>query len=199
MPGLVNETDPIALFLDARARAVAAGSPFDGTAAVLATASLDAAPSVRWVLVKEVGPEGFHVYTSYGSRKAAELEQNPRAALAMHWPEIGEQYRVEGPVERASAERSDAYFASRPRESQIGAWASPQSQPIASRDDLLARVRELEARFEGSPVPRPPEWGGFVLRPLRIERWVNGAARLHDRWVFERQGDGPWKVSRLAP
>lgn len=191
--------DPIARFLDARARAVAAGAPFDATAAVLATASPEAVPSVRFVLVKDVGPEGFFVYTSYESRKAAELERNPRAALAMHWPEIGEQFRVEGPVRRASAAQSDAYFATRPRESQLGAWASPQSQPIASREALMDRVAAIEERFGDGPVPRPPTWGGYAVVPERIEHWVNGAARLHDRWVFERGGDGLWKMQRLAP
>ncbi|MBX3273606.1 MAG: pyridoxamine 5'-phosphate oxidase [Sandaracinaceae bacterium] len=194
----MSSDDPIARFLDARSRAVAAGARLDGAAAVLATATPDGAPSVRWVLVKEAGEEGFFVYTSYESRKAAELEANPRAALAMHWPEIGEQFRVEGPVRRAPAAVSDAYFASRPRESQLGAWASPQSQPIASRAVLLERVRELEARFRDGPVPRPPSWGGYVVSPLRIEHWIEGAGRLHDRAVFERDAGG-WKMHRLAP
>ncbi|MEZ4337145.1 MAG: pyridoxamine 5'-phosphate oxidase [Sandaracinaceae bacterium] len=195
----MESPDPIARFLDARDRAVRAGAGFDGTAAVLATASPEGAPSVRWVLVKEVEPGGFFVYTSYDSRKGVELDLNPRASLAMHWPEIGEQFRIEGPVRRASAERSDAYFAGRPRDSQIGAWASPQSQPIASREALMARVDEISTRFGDEPVPRPPTWGGYVLVPERVEHWINGDARLHDRWVFERVDDGGWKMQRLAP
>jgi len=194
----VPDPDPIARFLDSRRRAVEAGAGFGGTAAVLATATPDGAPSVRWVLVKEVGEDGLCVYTNYGSRKAAELDANPRAALAMHWPEIEEQFRFEGPVVRASAERSDAYFASRPRESQLGAWASPQSEPIASREALEARLVEARDRFEGADVPRPEGWGGYLLRPERIERWVSREARLHDRWVYVRDADG-WKVQRLAP
>lgn len=198
IPPGVTHPDPLARFLDARARAIAAGAPFEGAAAVLASATPDAAPSVRWVLVKEVDADGFHVYTSYESRKARELDANPRAALAMHWPEIGEQFRIEGPVHRASGARSDAYFASRPRDSQLGAWASPQSRPIASREALLERVAEVRARFGDGPIPRPPSWGGLVVRPERIEHWIEGAARLHDRWRFERAADG-WKMERLAP
>lgn len=194
----VSDPDPIARFLDSRRRAVDAGAGFDGTAAVIATATPGGAPSVRWVLIKEVSEAGFFVYTNYGSRKAAELDANPRAALAMHWPEIEEQYRVEGPVTRATAERSDAYFASRPRDSQLGAWASPQSEPIASREALEARLEEARARFEGRAVPRPEGWGGYVVRPERVERWVSREARLHDRWVYVREGDA-WKVERLAP
>jgi len=194
----VPDPDPIARFLDSRRRAVVAGAGFDGSAAVFATATTDGAPSVRWVLVKEVSDDGFFVYTNYGSRKAVELDANPQAALAMHWPEIDEQFRVEGPVQRASPERSDAYFAARPRESQLGAWASPQSEPIESREVLETRLAEARARFEGREIPRPDGWGGYCLRPERVERWVNREARLHDRWLWVRDGDR-WKVRRLAP
>jgi len=190
--------DPIALFLECRAEAVRAGTALDGTEAVLATATREGIPSARFVLVKEVGPDGFYVYTNRESRKARELEQNPRAALCMHWPETGVQFRIEGRVERASDERSDAYFASRPRESQIGAWASAQSRPIASREELMSRFDEFARRFEGGPVPRPPFWGGYRIVPERIEYWKSGAHRLHDRFLYEREGSG-WRVTRLAP
>jgi pyridoxamine 5'-phosphate oxidase len=190
--------DPIALFLSCRADAVEAGAPMDGMIAVLATASSDGAPSARCVLVKEVGPEGFFVYTNYRSRKGTELDTNPRAALCMHWVETGIQFRIEGRVSRASRERSDAYFASRPRESQLAGWTSDQSQPLASREALLGRFAEIEARFEGRPVDRPEHWGGYRIEPERIEHWQNGAHRLHDRFLYVREGDG-WRATRLAP
>ncbi len=192
------QPDPIALFLACRAEAVAAGAAHDGTAAVLATATPDGVPSARYVLVKEAEPDGFYVYTNYGSAKARDLDANPRASLCIHWPETGVQFRVVGPVERASAERSDAYFASRPRESQLGAWASAQSTPIASREALMAAFAEAEARFADRDVPRPAHWGGYVLRPTRVEHWENGDHRLHDRLRYERDGDG-WRVTRLSP
>lgn len=190
--------DPIALFLDCRRRAVEAGAGFDGTAAVLATATADGRPSVRWVLLKEVGPDGFFVYTSYGSRKAAELDANPRAALAVHWPEIDEQFRVEGLVERAPEARSDAYHAARPRESQLAAWASEQSSPIPDRAHLEERFRQMEERFAGGDVPRPPGWGGYRIEPERIERWISRDHRLHDRFEYVRDG-AVWTRARLAP
>lgn len=190
--------DPIALFLERRAAAVDAGALFDGTKAVLATATSDGVPSARYVLVKEVGEYGFFVYTNYESRKARELDANPRASICVHWAEIDEQWRIEGTVERASAARSDAYFASRPRGSQLGAWASDQSRVIPGREVLLARLAEVTARHEGEDVPRPPHWGGYRVVPVAIERWINGEARLHDRFRYERSGDG-WTVTRLAP
>jgi len=190
--------DPISLFLACRDDAVKAGTLFDGTAAVIATATREGVPSARFVLIKEVGPDGFFVYTNQESRKAHELEQNPRAALCFHWPETGVQFRIEGRVERAPDERSDAYFASRPRESQIGAWASAQSRPIGSREELIARFEEFSSQFEGRPVPRPPYWGGYRIVPERIEYWRNGDHRLHDRFLYVREGSG-WRVSRLAP
>jgi pyridoxamine 5'-phosphate oxidase len=190
--------DPIALFLAERARAVSAGAEYEGAAAVLATATPDAVPSARFVLVKEVGEDGFFVYTNYTSRKARELDTNPRAALCFHWPETGVQFRIEGPVERATDARSDAYFASRPRESRIGAWASDQSAPIASRDVLLARYAEAQVRFGDGPIARPPGWGGYRIVAERIEHWVNGEHRLHDRVVYVR-GERGWETVRLAP
>lgn len=190
--------DPIALFLICRADAVARGAAHGGVAAVLATATPDGVPSARYVLVKEAGADGFYVYTNYGSPKARDLDANPRAALCIHWPETGVQFRLAGPVERADAARSDAYFASRPRESQLGAWASAQSTALASREELMRGFEDAEARFEGQDVPRPPGWGGYVLRPERIEHWTEGDHRLHDRFVYEREGDG-WRVTRLSP
>jgi pyridoxamine 5'-phosphate oxidase len=190
--------DPIALFLACRADAVEAGAPMDATVAVLATASADGVPSARCVLVKDVGPDGFFLYTNYESRKGRELDGNPRAALCVHWAETGVQLRVEGKVTRTTDAESDAYFASRPRESQLGAWASAQSEPLASRDALLARFAEAEARFEGRPVARPPHWGGYRIVPERIEHWQNGAHRLHDRFLYVREGDG-WRATRLSP
>jgi pyridoxamine 5'-phosphate oxidase len=192
------ETRPIALFLRCRARAIEAGAPFDGAAAVLATASASGVPSARAVLVKEVSEDGFFVYTNYQSRKARELDENPQAALCVHWPEIAEQFRVEGRVERASEARSETYFQSRPRESQLGAWASAQSQPIPDREHLEARFAELEREHEGRPVPRPPHWGGYRSVPARIEHWISGDHRLHDRFVYERTATG-WTVARIAP
>lgn len=191
-------TDPIRLFLDCRRRAVEAGTGFDGTKAVLATASPDGVPSARYVLVKEVGEDGFFVYTNYESRKARDLDANPRAALCVHWAEIGEQFRVQGRVERASAARSDAYFRARPRDSQLGAWASDQSRPIPSRAHLVEKMEQLRAAYEGRDVPRPPHWGGYRIVPERIEHWINGDHRLHERFVYERTADG-WRETRLAP
>jgi pyridoxamine 5'-phosphate oxidase len=190
--------DPIALFLSCRAEAVARGTAQDGVAAVLATATPEGIPSARYVLVKEVGPDGFAFYTNYESRKARELDANPRAALCTLWNETEVQFRVEGVVERATLSRSDAYFAGRPRISQLGAWASAQSRPIASREALMETLAEVEARFADGEVPRPAGWGGYLLRPERIEHWVAGAYRLHDRFVYTRSGEG-WTVERLAP
>lgn len=190
--------DPIALFLEVRARA-AEGDPWEATACVLATADARGRPSARFVLVKEVDAEGFWFFTNEESRKGVELAENPWAALCWHWPRERVQFRVEGRVERASASRSDAYFASRPRISQIGAWASDQSRPLESREALLARVREIEARFAGGPVQRPPHWGGYGVIPERIEQWIEGEHRLHDRFAYVRASDGTWTQTRLAP
>lgn len=190
--------DPIAFFLEARVRAETT-EPWQATACALATADGGGRPSVRFVLVKEVDPEGFWFYTNYESDKARELDANPRAALAFHWPSVHLQWRIEGRVERASAARSDAYFASRPRNSQLGAWASEQSRPLRSREALLDRLRDVEARFAGRPVPRPPHWGGYRLIAERIEIWREGEHRLHDRFRYEARPDGGWTITRLAP
>lgn len=174
-----------------------ASEPFDATRAALATATATGEPSVRFVLVKEVDERGFSFFTNYESRKGEELAQNPRAALAWHWASIDVQVRAEGPVRRLPPEESDRYFATRPLESRRGAWASPQSRPIAALDDLHARVEDVTARF-GEDPPRPPYWGGFLLEPLRVELWFAGAARLHRRVLYQRRDDA-WTTSLLAP
>ena len=189
--------DPIARFQDVMARA-AANPPFDPIALSLATSTPDGRPSCRIVLLHEVDGRGFVFHTNYGGRKATEIEANPHAALCAYWPWIDEQVRIEGTVARVSASESDGYFAIRPRGSQIGAWASLQSQPLESREALLARVRDFEAKFAGAAVPRPDTWGGYRLSPLRIEFWKAGEFRLHDREVYERVGDA-WTLQRLYP
>lgn len=173
-------------------------APFDHTAAALATAAPDAQPSVRMVLVRDMDERGFVFFTNFRSRKGRDLDANPVAALCFYWPWIDEQVRVEGRVSRLAAGESDAYFASRPRGSQIGAWASRQSEPLSSREELEARWRETKERFEGQVVPRPAEWGGYRLVPDRIEFWKAGAFRLHDRMLYSRTGD-TWTAVALYP
>jgi pyridoxamine 5'-phosphate oxidase len=189
--------DPIARFLELQATA-APLEPEHATAATLATADLEGRPSARIVLVKSASPGGFVFYTNRESRKGRELDGNPWAALCFFWPSIVRQVRVEGTVERLDDAESDAYFASRERGSQVGAWASRQSTPLPSREALEDRVRHVEARFAGQPVPRPPFWGGYRLNPQRIEFWQGKESRLHDRLLYERDGDG-WVTARLAP
>jgi len=189
--------DPIAAFQRIFAQALARETG-DPTAAALATADADGRPSVRMVLVKDVDRHGFRFFTNLGSRKARELELNPRAALCFHWPAVARQVRAEGSVEPLPAAESDAYFASRGRDSQIGAWASRQSAPLASRELLEERCARVAERYAGAPVPRPPFWGGFLLVPERIELWSGRDHRLHDRQLFERV-DGGWSMERLYP
>jgi pyridoxamine 5'-phosphate oxidase len=166
---------------------------------VLATATKNGAPSTRVVLLKHVDAEGFVFYTNYYSQKAKELAENPHASLVFYWEELHRQVRIDGTVSEVSPEQSDAYFQTRPRESQISAHASAQSEVIGSRDELDRRFEELRRKFEGQPVPRPPHWGGYRLKPTRIEFWQSGYARLNDRIVYELQKDGGWKMKRLAP
>jgi pyridoxamine 5'-phosphate oxidase len=189
--------DPIARFraLFEKAQAV---EPYDATAMTLATADERGRPAARMVLLKGADERGFVFFTNRESRKGRELEANPFAALCIHWPASEQQVRIEGRVERVSDAESDAYFASRPRESQLGAWASHQSAPLSSREELEARVRELDARWPAA-IPRPPHWGGYRLVPDRIELWFAGAGRLHDRFAYERDGDGTWVMTRLNP
>lgn len=168
------------------------------TAVALATVSEDCRPSVRMVLLKGVDERGFVFFTNYEGRKGRELDARPVAALCFHWQPLEVQVRVEGTVARVSAAESDAYFATRPRGSQLGAWASEQSRPLTSPDALERRLAEMERRFEGRPVERPPHWGGYRLTPERIEFWRSRPNRWHDREVYERAGDG-WRVTRLFP
>ncbi|HEY2587446.1 MAG TPA: pyridoxamine 5'-phosphate oxidase [Tepidisphaeraceae bacterium] len=169
-------------------------------AMTLATSTGDGVPSARIVLLKGVDQKRFVFFTNYLSRKGRELDQNPRAALVFYWPELERQVRVEGDVERTSAAESDAYFASRPPASRIGSAASDQSQPIASRDVLEARVKELRAQFPNGDIPRPAEWGGYRLRPRRVEFWQGRPSRLHDRIEYLRDASSSkWIVRRLAP
>jgi len=167
-------------------------------AMALATADADGAPSARMVLLKGADEDGFVFYSGYVSRKAGELEQNPRAALLFYWRPLGKQIRVEGRVERVSEAESTAYFATRPRGSQLAAWASRQSRPLSSREELETRYVELEREYEGRDVPLPPHWGGYRLRPETIEFWEHRENRLHDRIRYTRAREG-WKVERLAP
>ena len=164
----------------------------------LATATPDGRPSARLVLLKEVSAGGFVFFTNYGSRKAEELEANPRAALAFHWAVLQRQVRVEGRVEKVRPEESEAYFSTRPRGSRIGAWASRQSEPIASRALLEANVQAMRQRFGAGEVPLPPFWGGYRLMPDRIEFWQGRADRLHDRVLHTRIAEG-WQAERLQP
>jgi pyridoxamine 5'-phosphate oxidase len=166
-------------------------------AVALATATPGGAPSVRMVLLKRFDERGFVFHTNYESRKGLELAANPRAALLFHWDALGRQVRIEGSVRRASRSESEAYFRSRPRGGQLGAWASPQSRPIADRETLEETVAEADARFDGD-VPLPPRWGGFVLRPRAYEFWQHRDDRLHDRFRY-RRARGGWVLERLAP
>lgn len=179
----------------AEARAL---DPRFADAMTLATASVDGRPSARTVLYKGLNEGRVCFVTNYSSAKGQELAENPRAALVFFWPSLNRQVRFEGRAELASADWSDRYFAARARSSQIGAWASAQSQSIASREVLEARIIETEARFAGQSVPRPPFWGGYSLVPERIEFWLGQDARLHDRFSYQRVAAG-WNVARLSP
>jgi pyridoxamine 5'-phosphate oxidase len=167
-------------------------------AMTLATATADGVPSARMVLLKSADEDGFVFYTGYVSRKATELDENPRAALVLYWQRLGKQVRVEGRVERVSAAESAAYFATRPRGSQLAAWASQQSRPLSSREDLERRYAELENEYEGREVPLPPHWGGYRLRPDAIEFWEHRENRLHDRIRYTRAREG-WQAELLCP
>ena len=167
-------------------------------AMILATTPRDGRPSARAVLLKGLDERGYVFYTNLESQKSKELLGNPHAALCFLWKSLNRQVRVEGFVELATDGEADAYFASRPRDSQIGAWASNQSQPLASRAELERRVDEFSRRFEEEPVPRPPYWAGFRVVPQRVEFWQEQPSRLHDRILFIREGDG-WRRERLFP
>ena len=189
--------DPIALF-DAWYAEARETEINDSNAVALATADADGRPSVRMVLLKGHGPDGFVIYTNRESRKAGELTVNRHAALLFHWKSLRRQVRIEGPVSLVSDAESDAYFASRGRDSQLGAWASDQSRPLDSRETFEQRFAEMQARFEGSDVPRPPHWGGYRIAPDRIELWQDRAHRLHERRLFTRE-TGTWTEGLLFP
>lgn len=172
--------------------------PADINAMTLATVDKDGMPSTRTVLLKSVDARGFVFYTNYDSRKGRELAENPNAALTFFWPELERQVCVAGTVTKLSAEESATYFKSRPRGSQIGAWASSQSEAIPDRAFLEKKWQELEKKFPHD-IPMPPNWGGFILNPLRIEFWQGRPSRLHDRFSYTRQADGKWKIERLSP
>lgn len=189
--------DPLSLFHTWYQDAIRGGIYLPESMA-LGTATPDGKPSVRLVLLKGYDDRGFVFFTNYGSRKAAELEANPQATLVFHWAPLQRQVRLEGTVERISKEDSEAYFHTRPRGSQIGAWASRQSEPLPSRSTLEERVREYQVRFKGDPIPLPPFWGGYRLDPESVEFWQGRADRLHDRIKFIRNGEG-WSRLRLYP
>ena len=191
------EADPLALFTRWLDEALKSGAP-EPNAMTLATVGADARPSTRVVLIKGLDARGIVWYTHYGSRKGRELTANPHAALQFHWVELERVVRVEGRVEKTSDAESDAYFASRPLDSRIGAWASPQSEPITSRAVLVANAAKYGAKFALHP-PRPPHWGGFRLVPDAWEFWQGRASRLHDRLRYRAQDPGRWQRERLAP
>ena len=192
------EHEPIKQFRDWFDDALASGSRLPESM-TLATATKDGQPSARVVLLKDVDERGFVFYTNYRSAKAKELDENPRAALVFYWLGLDRQVRVEGTVERVSDEESDEYFKTRPRESQIGALASPQSEVIHSREVLEKNFRDLDELYRDRSIDRPAHWGGYRLKPERVEFWQNRASRLHDRILYEREADGSWTISRLAP
>lgn len=193
----MSETDPFKKF-SAWLEEATAAEPRVPEAMTLATVSPDGVPSTRMVLLKAHDPSGFVFYTNFNSAKGQELLANPIASLCFHWKSLGRQVRIDGTTAPIADAEADAYFASRPRGSQIGAWASEQSEPVESRDALRARVREVEAQYEGADVPRPPHWSGFRLVPARIEFWQDQPDRLHDRLLFERDGEA-WRTLRLQP
>ena len=168
-------------------------------AMTLSTIGIDGGPDSRIVLVRGVDDSGFSFYTNYDSAKSTQLVAHAQASAVFGWLDLHRQVRVRGTVAKLSDHVSDAYFASRPRESQLGAWASPQSQPIAGRDELLTRLAEAEQRFAGRDVERPPHWGGWVLTPREIEFWQGRPSRLHDRFRYMLQPDASWFIERLAP
>jgi len=194
---MATMTDPFSRFGEIHAQALALGIK-NPDAMVLCTVDKSGQPSSRQVLLKHFDPEGFVFYTNFESRKGRELRDNPHVSLGFYWRELGEQINIRGRVEVVSDEQADAYFSSRDRGSQLGAWASQQSRPLESRARLVAEVAKVESRNLGRKVPRPPYWGGFRVVPEAIEFWTERRFRLHDRFVYERSAEG-WTAHRLYP
>ena len=192
------DRDPINQFRRWFDDAIASGSRLPESM-TLATATAEGKPAARVVLLKQVDEHGFVFYTNYRSAKAKELDENPQAALVFYWVGLDRQVRVEGKVERVSSAESEEYFKTRPRESQLGALASPQSEVIEGREVLEEHLRALAEEYRDREVPRPAHWGGYRLKPERIEFWENRPGRLHDRIVYDLQADGSWTIKRLAP
>jgi pyridoxamine 5'-phosphate oxidase len=190
--------DPIVEFQTWFAAAGDAGAPAHD-AMTLATVSPDGRPSARMVLLKQADQRGFVFYSNYDSPKGRDLAANPQAALVFYWAGLDRSVRVEGKVEKLSTAESDAYFATRPRDGQLSSVTSVQSQPVGSREELDRRFEEMKKTFEGKPVPRPPHWGGYRLKPVRIEFWQQRFARLNDRVEYVLLADGTWKKARLSP
>ena len=196
---MTDRTDPFALF-DSWLTEAQASEPNDPNGMAVATVDADGQPSVRMVLLKEYDARGFVFYSNYESRKGQALIANPRAALLFHWKSLRRQIRIEGPVEQVTEAEADAYFASRPRDSRIGAWASQQSRPLESRFALEKAVAKFAAKYPVGDVPRPAYWMGFRIRPVQFEFWSDGAFRLHNRIDFRRDApDGDWRKQRLYP
>ncbi|MCS6851034.1 MAG: pyridoxamine 5'-phosphate oxidase [Gemmataceae bacterium] len=191
------DPDPVRQLARWLAEAVSAGLP-EPNAMALATASPTGRPATRMVLLRGLDDRGLSFFTNYLSRKGRELAANPWAALLFFWPQLARQVRVEGRVEVVSPAESDAYFRTRPRGSQLSAWASPQSEVVSGRDVLEARIQELDRQYAGREVPRPPHWGGYRVVPECFEFWQGGDHRLHDRFRYRRDADG-WRIDRLAP
>jgi pyridoxamine 5'-phosphate oxidase len=192
------DPDPIKQFSSWFTAAVEAGIR-DANAMSLATATADGRPFVRTVLLKGFDQDGFVFFTNYESQKGAQLAENPYAALAFYWVELDRQIRISGPTEKTSRQESERYFHSRPPDSQLGAWASPQSRAIDGRRVLEAKLAQMTERFTEGPIPLPPHWGGFIVRPAMMEFWQGRPNRLHDRFRYCRDSSGIWNVERLAP
>jgi pyridoxamine 5'-phosphate oxidase len=190
-------SEPVVLFRRWYEQAERAGIQLP-TAMALATAAADGRPSIRHVLLRGIADRGFVFYTNHGSRKATELAENPRAAFSIYWRELDRQVCVTGDVSHVSEEESDAYFATRPREARLGAWSSRQSTELGSREELMERFAAFDARYPGDDVPRPSFWGGYLVDPITVEFWHGRPHRLHDRFLYERAGDG-WTIRRLSP
>jgi len=190
-----NPFEQFTLWFD---QAIAAKLP-EPNAMTLATATPDGKPSARMVLLKGYDERGFIFYTNYKSRKGQQLLANPWGAIAFWWTQLERQVRIEGQIEQVSPEESDAYFHSRPQDSQLGAWASEQSQVIDSREVLEQRLQQLKKEYENKTIPRPPHWGGFRLIPVAIEFWQGRPSRLHDRLLYQRTEEGSWMIQRLSP